>query len=120
MGDYQDAAASFKRGLAIEPTNASLTSALANAEARISEDVDEDTPALTTPGAAGGAPGGGPAGMDFGAMAEMMRGMGGGGDAAGGPGGMGGLPAGLGGMLNNPMMMQMAQQMMGNGGLEVS
>ena len=87
------------RSLEIDPTNASLTSALANAEARITE---EPTTANPTSGPAGG--------MDFGAMADMMRNMGGGPDA----GGAGGLAA----MMNNPMMMQMAQQMMGNGGME--
>ena len=46
-------------------------------------------------------------------MAEMLQGMGGGG-AGGGDGGAGGL----GSLLNNPMMMQMAQQMMANGGME--
>lgn len=45
-------------------------------------------------------------------MAEMLQGMGGGAPGGDGPGG------GLGGLLNNPMMMQMAQQMMANGGLE--
>ena len=54
--------------------------------------------------------------MDFGAMAEMLQGMGGGGPG-GGAGGEGGA-GGLAGMLNNPMMMQMAQQMMANGGME--
>jgi small glutamine-rich tetratricopeptide repeat-containing protein alpha len=49
--------------------------------------------------------------MDFSGMADMLRGMGG-----GGPGG-GGMPD-LSGLLNNPMMAQMAQQMMTNGGLE--
>jgi len=51
--------------------------------------------------------------MDLGGMAEMLQGMGGGGPGGGGAGG-----GGLGDLLNNPMMMQMAQQMMGNGGLE--
>ena len=48
-------------------------------------------------------------------MADMLRGMGmGGGGGAGGPGGM----PDLSNILNNPMMMQMAQQMMANGGME--
>lgn len=114
MSDYKEAASSFKRGLAIEPTNASLTSALANAEARVTEE-DEEPSSISVPDASTGAPGGGPGGMDFGAMADMMRGMGGDDPAGGAGGGMGGMA----GLLNNPMMMQMAQQMMGNGGLEV-
>lgn len=52
--------------------------------------------------------------MNFGGMADMLRGMGGGPGGEGGEGGAGGLA----GMLNNPMMMQMAQQMMANGGME--
>ena len=60
---------------------------------------------------AGGAP-------NMGGMADMLRnmGMGGGGGAGGGAGG-GGMPD-LASLMNNPMMMQMAQQMMSNGGLE--
>jgi len=53
--------------------------------------------------------------MDLGGMAEMLQGMGGGGPGGGGAGAGGG---GLSDLMNNPMMMQMAQQMMGNGGLE--
>lgn len=49
---------------------------------------------------------------DLGGMADMLRGMGGG---AGGAGG--GMPD-LASLMNNPMMMQMAQQMMANGGVE--
>lgn len=93
----------------MEPTNTSLSSALTNAEARIADDQDESPEVASSATAA--PPGAGPGGMDFGAMADMMRGMGG----EGGPGGAGGLA----GLLNNPAMMQMAQQMMGNGGLEV-
>ena len=59
-------------------------------------------------------PGAGPGGTDFGGMADMLRGMTGGAGGAGAGEGAGGL----GGLLNNPMMMQMAQQMMANGGLE--
>jgi small glutamine-rich tetratricopeptide repeat-containing protein alpha len=66
-----------------------------NAEARIG--VDQDTPdATTTPGAA---PSSG--------MADMLRNM----------GGAGGMPD-IASLMNNPMMMQMAQQMMANGGLD--
>jgi len=41
-------------------------------------------------------------------MADMLRNLGGGGS---------GMPD-LGSIMNNPMMMQMAQQMMANGGME--
>jgi len=110
LNDYASAAAAFKKGLAVEPTNTSLSSALANAEARIADD-QVQSPRTTSPENSG-SPAGGLGGMDFGAMADMMRGMGG--EGEGGPGG----PGGLAGLLNNPAMMQMAQQMMGNGGLE--
>jgi small glutamine-rich tetratricopeptide repeat-containing protein alpha len=49
--------------------------------------------------------------MDLGGMADILRGV-----TGGGPGG-GGAPD-LSGLLNNPMMAQMAQSMMANGGLE--
>lgn len=55
--------------------------------------------------------GAGPGGMDFGGMADMLRGMTGGGSEGGGN-------PDLAGLLNNPMMKQMAQQMMANGGIE--
>jgi small glutamine-rich tetratricopeptide repeat-containing protein alpha len=45
----------------------------------------------------------------MGGLAETLRNMGG--------GGAGGMPD-LASMMNNPAMMQMAQQMMANGGLE--
>lgn len=71
--------------------------------------------AASTDGADGaGAATGAPAGMA--GMADMLRNMGMGG-GAGGAGGAGGMPD-LAGLMNNPMMMQMAQQMMQNGGLE--
>lgn len=60
-----------------------------------------DTPASRDAGAGAGAGAGG--------MADMLRNM--------GMGGGGGMPD-LAGMLNNPAMMQMAQQMMQNGGLD--
>jgi hypothetical protein len=45
-------------------------------------------------------------------MADMLRNMGMGGEAGGG-----GMPD-LASLMNNPAMMQMAQQMMANGGME--
>ncbi len=72
--------------------------------------------AATTTGAAGTDAGAGaPAGMA--GMADMLRNMGMGGAGGAGAGGAGGMPD-LAGLMNNPMMMQMAQQMMQNGGLE--
>ncbi|KAG2350701.1 hypothetical protein BDR05DRAFT_40507 [Suillus weaverae] len=122
LGDYKAAAAAFKKGVELDPTNANLKSGLQNAMHRIpSEDDDEDDdgdgpPPLVPEGdiplsdtRAG--PGAGAAGL--GGMADMFRNMGG----MGGAGGAGGMPD-LASLMNNPMMMQMAQQMMANGGME--
>lgn len=49
----------------------------------------------------------------MGGMADMLRGMG----MGGGGGGAGGMPD-LASLMSNPMMMNMAQQMMANGGLQ--
>ena len=78
-----------------------MKSGLQNSEARIAPSEPAEAPATT-----GGMP-------DLGGMADMLRGMGGG--AGGGAGG--GMPD-LASLMNNPMMMQMAQQMMANGGIE--
>lgn len=50
----------------------------------------------------------------MGGMADMLRNMGMGGGAGGGAGGMPDLAS----MMSNPAVMQMAQQMMANGGLD--
>lgn len=106
LGDYKEASASFQRGLDVEPGNPSLTSALNNAEVRLKEsDPPSDTQSTQST-----QPGTGPGGMDLSGMADMLRGMGGGGPGGGNPD--------LAGLMNNPMMAQMAQQMMANGGLE--
>jgi small glutamine-rich tetratricopeptide repeat-containing protein alpha len=109
LGDYEAAADAYRRGLAVEPSSASLKSDLASAEARIpsaasgsrspppaDDDGDDAVPAAAGLGGMAG-------------MADMLRGMGGG---AGG-----GMPD-LSSILNNPQMMQAAQAMMANGGME--
>ena len=107
--DFKAAADAFQRGLDLDPSNQNLKTGLARAKARIPKETAEPdadaVDASSPPGAAG-----------FGGMADMLRNMGMGGAGAG-AGGAGGMPD-LSGMLNNPMMMQMAQQMMANGGLE--
>lgn len=110
LSDYKAAAAAFRRGLELDPSNASLKSGLQNAESRVVEDdiSSISNTAQPAPNAGGG-------------LADMLRSFGGsgssGGGAGGAPGGGGGMPD-LAGLMNNPMMMQMAQQMMANGGLE--
>lgn len=116
LGDYKAAAAAFKKGVELDPANANLKSGLQNALDRIPSDDDDDDdgpPPLVPEGdiplsdtRAG--PGAGAAGL--GGMADMFRNM-------GGMGGAGGMPD-LASLMNNPMMMQMAQQMMANGGME--
>ena len=103
MSDYKAAAEAFRNGLDIDPSNAAMQAALKNAEARIVDNEISSTPTPAPTQAAG------PGGAGF---ADMLRGMGGG--AGGGGGGMPDLAS----LMNNPMMMQMAQQMMANGGLE--
>ncbi|EJT97979.1 TPR-like protein [Dacryopinax primogenitus] len=113
MKQYAKAADAFRKGLVLDPSNANMKSGLENAEARVSEGADEDDededPRQTAPAPAAAAPGG----FDFSRAAEMLGGMGGG--RGGGAGG--GMPD-LAGLMNNPQVMQAAQQMMANGGLE--
>ncbi|KAI0706062.1 hypothetical protein BC835DRAFT_1536643 [Cytidiella melzeri] len=104
--DFKAAADAFQRGLDIDPTNANLKTGLQSAQARIpqeDEDANDDAPDVGSATAAGGT------GAGLGGMADLLRGLGGGG-AGGGPD--------LASMMNNPAIMQMAQQMMANGGLE--
>ena len=86
-----------------------MKTGLENAEARVAAEEEEadqvSSPARgvspTTPAAPAGMP-------DMAGMSEMLRGMGGGG---------GGMPD-IASLMSNPALMGMAQQMMGNGGLE--
>lgn len=109
LGDYSAAALAFRRGLELDPSNANLKSGLANSEERISEDVSGSPPLIpddTTQSRSAPSAGGMP---DLSRMADMMRGMGGSGG--------GGMPD-LSSLLNNPALMEMANNMMANGGLE--
>lgn len=101
LGDYSAAASAFKRGLDLDPSNASLKTGLQNSEARLEVTSTPTTPPSDTARGAGGGP-------DMGGLADMLGGMGGGG---------GGMPD-VASLMQNPMLMQMAQQMMANGGLE--
>ena len=86
MGDFENAAAAFQKGLDIDPTNQSLKVGLQNSQARIPS-TSQTTPSLSSP------------------RSDSTS------------GGQGGFPD-LASLMNNPAMMQMAQQMMANGGLE--
>jgi small glutamine-rich tetratricopeptide repeat-containing protein alpha len=111
LGDYSAAASAFRQGLELDPTNVNLKSGLANSEERIS--TDDGPPPLvpddqTPPSQSSASPPS--AGTGFGGMADMLRGMSGGAGGAGAPDIMA--------MMQNPQLMAMAQNMMGNGGLE--
>ncbi|KAH9065921.1 putative stress-induced protein STI1 [Lactarius vividus] len=93
IGDYSGAAAAYRRGLELEPNNVAMKTGLQNCEARIASDGDAAPPREAS---AGG-------------LADALRNMGG--------AGAGGMPD-IASMMNNPGMMEMAQQMMANGGLE--
>ncbi|KAL5535122.1 SGT2 [Sanghuangporus sanghuang] len=103
LGDYPAASSAFQRGLEVDPNNPGLKSGLQNAEARTEQ------PTSRTPNPPTGTESG--AGAGGGGLADLLGGLGGGG--AGG----GGMPD-LASMMQNPMLMQMAQQMAANGGLE--
>jgi hypothetical protein len=103
IGDHAAAADAYRRGLELEPNNAAMQDGLRNSEAQPTDAAGD----MATPGAASAG--------GLGGLADTLRNLGGGG--AGGAGGAGGMPD-LAGMMNNPAMMQMAQQMMANGGLE--
>jgi small glutamine-rich tetratricopeptide repeat-containing protein alpha len=94
LGRYSEAASAYEKAVELDPSNASLKSSLSTARSRASEgdssSSSRDVGASSPPPAAASNP---------------FAGLGGLG------GGAGGMPD-LGSLLNNPQMMQMAQQMM--------
>ncbi|KAH9081846.1 putative stress-induced protein STI1 [Lactarius deliciosus] len=100
--------AAYRRGLDLEPNNVAMKTGLQNCEARIASDGDAGppraAPSSNSPPSAG-------AGPSAGGLADALRNMGGAGAGAGG------MPD-IASMMSNPAMMEMAQQMMANGGLE--
>lgn len=120
MGDYGEAAHAYSRGLDNDPGNKNMAEGLKQARLRAKEagqaiPGEEEGEGEDDAVSAGAGPsrGAGAGGMpDLSALAGLMGGMGG-----GGGGGAGGMPD-IASLLQNPAMMQMAQQMMGNGGLE--
>ncbi|KAF9930037.1 hypothetical protein FBU30_000950 [Linnemannia zychae] len=94
VGKYKEAVSAYEKGLALEPNNATMKSSLATARTKARD--NEVTPAPRSGGAgAGGLPAGFP---DLGALG----------------GGAGGMPD-LASLMNNPALMNMAQQMMQSG-----
>lgn len=92
LNKYQDAVDAYELGLELDPNNATLKSSLATAKSKLNtSSVERSVPAEASAGAgAGGLP-------NF--------------------GGAGGMPD-LGALLNNPALMNMAQQMMQSGALD--
>jgi len=104
LGDFEAASAAFRRGLELDPNNANLKTGLEQAEARITDDAPTIEAVSNTDRSApstGGMP-------DLGGLASMLGGMG---------RGAGGMPD-LASLMSNPALMQMAQNMMANGGME--
>lgn len=98
LGQFGEARDAFEEGLTLDPANVALRSGLENAKAQATSGAS--VPASSTPSAGGsGEPN----------FEDMMRGMGGGG-AGGGPD--------LASLMSNPMMRQMAEGLMKDGGLE--
>lgn len=123
MKDYKAAAAAYRKGIELDPSNENLKSGLKNSEERIFPEDDEDDeydeddeeedeegppPLMPEDQLASSSSTSQPA------RSDAMPNLPGLGDMFGGGGGM----PDLAGMMNNPMMMQMAQQLMANGGLE--
>ncbi|KAM0786355.1 hypothetical protein ACM66B_001826 [Microbotryomycetes sp. NB124-2] len=97
-GEYQEAVEAYEKGLELDPSNATMKSSLATAKGRLPKpEASASDDAGSAPVSSRGAPG-----------------------AGAGAGGFPGLPGGmdLASLMNNPAIMQMAQQMMSNGGLE--
>ncbi len=111
LAHFKEATSAFRRGLEIDPSNASLKSGLKNAEARIVSDDDDQPPPLAGSSDTAASPGT-DAGQD--STADMLRNLASGSGAGGAGGGMPDLAS----IMSNPIAMQMAQQLMQNGGVE--
>jgi len=107
LKNYNSAVEAFSNGLKLEPNNANLKAGLENAKARAAPPsstsvAEQSTPPTGEDAASGGIP-------DLSSLAGMFGG--------GGGGGQGGLPN-FSEFMNNPQFMQMAQNLMANGGME--
>jgi small glutamine-rich tetratricopeptide repeat-containing protein alpha len=106
LGNYEKAVESYEMSVSLEPDNKASAEALEKAKKKLNK-----TGATPSRGSRGGPtpPGGTPD------LSSLMGALGGGGGGGGMPDGMGGMPpGGLQGLLDNPAMMSMAQEMMKN------
>lgn len=102
-GRYEEAVEAYEKGVEVDPSNALMKSGLETARQHAKDTKKPSSPTPASRDVSGaGAGGGADAGMGG------FPGMG---------GGAGGMPD-LSAMMNNPMIAQMAQSMMANGGLE--
>lgn len=105
IGDYTAAATAYRRGLELEPNNAAMKTGLRNSEAHTADTAGDTAP----PSGASSDPRNDTGAGGLGGLADTLRNMGGAGA---------GTTPDLANLMNNPAMMQMAQRMMANGGLE--
>ncbi|KAF9115684.1 hypothetical protein BGX27_006928 [Mortierella sp. AM989] len=97
VGKYKEAVTAYEKGLALEPNNATMKSSLATARSKARDNEVAPSARSAPSSGAGGLPAGFP---DLSALG----------------GGAGGMPD-LAGLMNNPALMNMAQQMMQSGAL---
>lgn len=100
-GCYEEAVEAYEKGVEVDPNNALMKSGLETARQHAKDTKKPSSPT--------------PASRDVSDGGAADAGMGGGFPGMGG--GAGGMPD-LSAMMNNPMIAQMAQSMMANGGLE--
>ncbi|GAA6032252.1 hypothetical protein JCM8097_007146 [Rhodosporidiobolus ruineniae] len=105
IGEYDEAVEAYEKGLELDPNNATMKSSLKTARSKLPEKKED--------GAEG-------EGSSVSRSGTPAAGAGAGAGAGGIPGfpGMGAGMPGLADMMNNPAIMNMAQSMMQNGGLE--
>ena len=97
LNDFENAVDEYSKGLQLDPQNANLRSGLENSKAKLGTGSPTTSAPPTTAAPRGGMPD----------LSSLL----------GGGGGAGGMPD-IASMMNNPALMQMAQSMMANGGLE--
>ena len=108
LGDFAAAIEAYEKGLELDPSNVNMASALTQAKRKHEDSMPPASTRNTQEPPAGTGAGGMP---DLASLAGLMGGLG------GGAGGGGGMPD-IASLMRNPQMMEMAQRMMANGGLE--